>query len=203
MLKLGQLRGVSKLQDIKNNTQPYSLFEYVRQDYNAYGLSPKKLVMGFFTLSTFTFVFTYRVSHWLRKKGIPVLPGIFGLINKVLHSCEISPRAEIGPGFRVAHSTGIVIGPDVKIGSNFELFHNVTLGSSNKNRSGQVYPIIGNNVTVFAGACVLGPVIIGDNVSVGANAVVNKDVPPNVVVAGVPAKVIGKVDIPHSLKTMA
>lgn len=188
---------------LSNHLQMYKFLDYVKQDYKAYGLTPKKALWGLFTLSTFSLILVYRFSQLFRKKRIPILPGLLFTLNKFLHGCEISPSAEIGPGFRVAHSVGIVIGPEVKTGSNFELFHNVTLGSSNKRRDGQIYPIIGNNVTIFTGACVVGPITIGNNVSVGANSVVNKDVPTNVVVAGNPAKVIGTVDVAHSLKTMS
>lgn len=180
----------------------YNLIEYLKQDYHAYKLTPKKLIRTFFNFSTFSLVVSYRIAHWFTRKRVPILPGLLTTLNKIIYSCEINPCADIGPGFRIAHSMGIVIGP-IKIGSNFELFQNVTVGSSDKNMDGRVRPTIGDNVTIFAGACVIGPVIIGDNVAIGANAVVTNDVQSNVVVAGVPAKVINKVLVAHSLKSMA
>lgn len=72
-----------------------------------------------------------------------------------------------------------------RIGRNFTIFQNVTVGYSNGGK-----PQIGDNVTIYSGAVVIGPIKIGDNVEIGANAVVTKDVPSNVVVAGVPAVII-------------
>lgn len=83
------------------------------------------------------------------------------------------------------HPQNIVIGEGVKIGDNCMIYQDVTLGQKEG-----LYPDIGNNVTIFPGAKVIGGVAIGDNVVVGANSVVIKDIPANSVVAGVPAKVI-------------
>jgi serine O-acetyltransferase len=120
----------------------------------------------------------------------------------LFYGAEISYGAEIGPGFRVAHSVGIVIGPKVKAGANLEVFQNVTIGGRDRERNGILKPVIEDNVTIFTGAAVLGPVRVGENVSVGANSVVTKDIAPNLIVAGVPAQIVGKVNIPHSLRSM-
>jgi serine O-acetyltransferase len=83
-----------------------------------------------------------------------------------------------------------VIGPGVIIGSDCRIFHNVTLGS----RDGTTYPVVGNGVTLYPGAVILGAVHLGDNSVVGANAVVLNDVGPNQIVAGNPARLIGIVN---------
>jgi serine O-acetyltransferase len=100
--------------------------------------------------------------------------------------CYLSPKAKVGNALFVPHATGVVIGDGVEIGDRVHIYQNVTLGSKN----GTEYPIIGNDVKIFAGACVIGQIRIGNRVVIGANSVVTKDVLDNCVVAGVPAKVI-------------
>lgn len=178
------------------------MFKLIKSDYKAYGLTPTKLISSIFNLSTFWLVVLYRVSSDLHKKRIPLLPRIIRSVGILIYGAEISQAADIGPGFRIAHSVGIVLGPKVKAGSNFELFQNVTVGGRDREINGRIKPSIGDNVTIFTGAVVLGPIEIGDNVSVGANAVVTKDVISNVVVAGAPAKQVGEVSTPHSLRSM-
>lgn len=106
------------------------------------------------------------------------------------YGCEIAPYAQIGEGLFIPHSIGIVIGHEVVIGNNCEIFQNVTIGSNRKEKNGRFMPIIGNNVSIGSGAVVVGGITIGDNVCIGANSYVDKDVPSNVVVAGCPAKII-------------
>ncbi len=87
------------------------------------------------------------------------------------------------------HPIGICIAKKATIGKNCHIYQNVTIGAS---KGG--FPKIGNNVSIFAGAVVIGDITIGDNAIIGANAVVTKDVPANTIVAGVPAKVIKTID---------
>ncbi|KSU61018.1 hypothetical protein AS034_15370 [[Bacillus] enclensis] len=178
------------------------MFRLIKSDYDAYGLSPKGLIVSLFNFSTFWLVISYRVSHALYKKNIPVLPRLLRSMGILFYGAEISYGAEIGPGFRIAHSVGVVIGPKVKAGVNLEVFQNVTIGGRDRESNGILKPSIGDNVTIFTGAAVLGPVRIGDNVSVGANSVVTKDIPANLIVAGLPAKKVGEVTVPHSLRSM-
>lgn len=100
---------------------------------------------------------------------------------------ELQPKAVVGPGLVLKHSTGLVVGGDVVAGERLTLHQNVTLGDR-RPFGGQ--PVLGNDVTVGAGACVLGPITIGDRVLVAANAVVLDDVPADSVVAGAPARVV-------------
>lgn len=87
------------------------------------------------------------------------------------------------------HPIGIVMSVNVKLGKNCMIYQNVTIAG----KDGK-YPTLGDNVKVYAGACVLGGVKVGNNVIIGANAVVVKDVPDNCVVAGVPAKIIKRIE---------
>lgn len=100
--------------------------------------------------------------------------------------CDIPLETRIGGGLLLPHPVGIVVHPDVRIGRNCLIMHNVTIGA---NGPGGV-PTIGDNVDLGPGACVIGPVQVGDGAVVGANAVVVKDVPERAVVGGVPARVI-------------
>lgn len=95
----------------------------------------------------------------------------------------------------------IVIGPKVRIGDNFQCFQGVTIGGNDKEISGRTMPKIGNNVTAFSGSVIIGPLSIGDNTSIGANSVVLTDAKSNVVLAGIPAKIVNQVEIAHSLKS--
>lgn len=105
------------------------------------------------------------------------------------YNCIISGSACIEPGLSLPHPVGIIIGREVKIGKNATIYQGVTLGQKNNK-----YPIVGDNVTIYAGAKIIGDVTIGNNVIVGANAVVIHDVPDNCVVAGVPAKIIKRLE---------
>ncbi|WP_053428997.1 serine O-acetyltransferase [Rossellomorea marisflavi] len=188
---------MKKLKDVDQ------MFRLIKSDYRAYGLSPKGLIISFFNASTFWLVVMYRIGHALHVKRVPLVPRIIRSAGIIFYGAEISYGAEIGPGFRIAHSVGVVIGTKVNAGANLEVFQNVTIGGRDQERNGQIKPIIGDNVTIFTGAVVAGPVIIGDNVSVGANSVVTKDIEADVIVAGAPARPVGKVEVAHSLRSMS
>ena len=119
----------------------------------------------------------FRLSHLAMRRG--ALPVALLLQARMLRSsgAEISPSAEIGPGLCLMHSAGIVIGPDVRIGSGARLYQGVTLGDGF--RPGQ--PSIGDHVTIGAGALVLGGVSIGDRVIIGAGAKVTTDLPDDAI----------------------
>ncbi len=97
----------------------------------------------------------------------------------------VSDRAEICDGVQLVHFPGIIIGRGVSIGARTRVYQHVTLGQSHDG-----FPTIGEDVIVYAGAVVCGPITVGDGAVIGANAVVTRDVPPAAIVAGVPAKVI-------------
>lgn len=103
------------------------------------------------------------------------------------YSLIISPKCSIGSNIQIEHFFGIVIGGNTVIGDNCKIYHQTTFGQKNGK-----YPIIGNNVTIFPGAKIIGNIKIGDNSVIGANAVVLHDVPSNSTAVGVPARVISK-----------
>lgn len=131
----------------------------------------------------------YRVSHWLRVRAVPILPRVLSQLARWLTGVEIHPSAKIGTGFFIDHGMGVVIGETAEIGDYVTLFQGVTLGGTGKER-GKRHPTLGNHVVVGAGAKILGGITIGDNVKIGANSVVLKNVPANSTVIGVPARVI-------------
>lgn len=117
------------------------------------------------------------------------------LRNKLIfkRNSEISFKAEIGKNFRLAHPVSIVIGTGVVIKDNVKVFQNVTLGSHGSSKTKlKSYPIIENNVTIYAGAVIIGGINIGENSIIGANTLVNIDVPPNSIAIGNPCKIIMK-----------
>ena len=97
----------------------------------------------------------------------------------------------------IDHGMGVVIGETSEIGDNVTIYHMVTLGgispsiNSNDQRGSKRHPTLMDNVVVGSGAQVLGPVVVGKNAKIGANAVVTKDVPENAVMVGIPAKNVG------------
>lgn len=109
-------------------------------------------------------------------------------INRIVFSNDIPPSVKIGSNFKLPHfGLGVVIHPRTVIGDNVIIYQNVTLGCRNKVGP----PLIGNNVLIGAGACILGNVRIEDNSQIGANAVVLHNVKKNMTVVGIPAREVG------------
>ena len=131
----------------------------------------------------------HRVAHGLRKRGVPLLPGLLAFFSRALTGIEIHPAAAIGPGFFIDHGMGVVIGETTQIGADCLLYQGVTLGGTGKEK-GKRHPTLGSHVVVGAGAKILGPITIGDYVKIGANSVVLKPVPEHSIVVGVPGRVV-------------
>lgn len=165
-----------------------------RSDKQAYRLNFLRLIKGKITGHNYFLVRMYRRGNWFYTHKIKLLPEIIKkrMIRK--YACELSPYATIGEGLLIHHSVGIVVGHEVIIGNHCEIFQNVTIGSNRKEKNGRYMPIIGNNVSIGSGAVVVGPIKVGNNVHIGANSYVDKDIPDNVVVAGCPAKIIKRMD---------
>lgn len=124
-------------------------------------------------LDPFWCVFLYRLAHALERRHVPTAPHILKGLGVALWGADISPTARIGPGLRLVHTVGIVVGP-VQAGRQLTLLQNVTLGG---NGDPPQCPVLGDGVTVFSGAVVIGGVTIGDAARIGANVVVRHDVP--------------------------
>ena len=131
----------------------------------------------------------HKKAHRLYLEGKYFLARKYADKTRLKTGIEIHPGAKIGKGFVIDHGMGVVIGETTEIGNNVLIYQGVTLGGTGK-ETGKRHPTIGNNVVIGCGAKVLGPVNIGDNAKIAANAVVLTDVTPDSTAVGAPAKII-------------
>ncbi|WP_124055103.1 serine O-acetyltransferase EpsC [Arcanobacterium ihumii] len=134
-------------------------------------------------------LWAYRLSHIMWTKSILLkLPArLLSQIVRSVTGIEIHPGAQLGRRLFIDHGMGVVIGETAEVGEDVTIFHGTTLGGTSM-KKGKRHPTIGNRVTIGSGAKVLGPIVVGDDVQIGANAVVVKDVPDGMVAVGIPAK---------------
>ena len=138
----------------------------------------------------------YRLAHGLWKRKWRLLGRFISHVGKVFTAIEIHPAAQIGRRFVIDHGTGVVIGETSIIGDDVTLYHAVTLGGiapsvdSHTQVNRKRHPTIGNGAIVGSGAQILGPIPVGENARIGANAVVTSDIPPGVTAVGIPARVV-------------
>jgi serine O-acetyltransferase len=148
------------------------------------GLSFKDVVVMLWRFPPIWATLFYRASFWCTNHRIRLLPSIFERLNMLCFGVEISSAMAIGPGLYIPHPGGMVLMAR-RIGANCSFIHACTLGM----RETWDFPVLGDAVFVGAGARVLGGIRLGDGCSVGANAVVIKDVPAGATAVGVPARV--------------
>ena len=129
----------------------------------------------------------HRVAHWLWVREFRGPARVLSQFMRFLTGIEIHPGAKIGRRFFIDHGMGIVIGETTEIGDDVMLYHGVTLGGRSLEKVKR-HPTIGDRVTIGAGAKVLGPVQIGADSAIGANAVVVNDHPHDSIITGIPAK---------------
>jgi len=134
-------------------------------------------------------ILIHRFCHTLWVRGWRYLPRFLAFLSRMFTNIDIHPGATIGRRFFIDHGIGVVIGETAVVGHDVTLYHGVTLGGTSWNK-GKRHPTLGDNVLVGAGAKILGSIDIGENVRVGANSVVVKDVPPDCSVVGIPGKVV-------------
>lgn len=134
-------------------------------------------------------IFFYRISRWCYLHHIPLLPTFITLIIFLIYNSKVPFTAEIGQGTKLNYGgLGVVIHRLCKIGRNCTIGQQVTLGGGNNRYPG--VPTLGDNVYIGKGAAIIGGIHVGNNVTIGINAVVTKPIPDNAVVAGVPAKIL-------------
>jgi len=161
-----------------------TLSELLRADWAANRGNPKgRLVTA-----------AFRLTHHVRGTGrtplhaVPVV-ALYRLVVDWVMGIEIPPAVQAGPGLCVWHGTGLVLHKDVVLGADVTLRHGVTIGTVGEGDDG-VPPVLGDGVSVGAGAIVLGPRHVGDGATIGAGAVVVHDVPAGATVVGNPARVL-------------
>lgn len=168
----------SLLKDIKADLQ-------FSNNYN-----PKGIILQFLFNVNFQALLSYRIqtriSKWPPVLRLLVLP--IKILTEYFTSCQIHFDAEIAGGIKLHHCVGIVIGGGTKIGKGCNILQNVTLGT--KRLGVYEFPQIGENVTIYAGAVIVGNINIGDNAIIGANAVVTQHVEKGKNAFGVPARII-------------
>jgi serine O-acetyltransferase len=139
----------------------------------------------------------YRFSHWvLVKVKTPVIRQVLKFISAILHKLveittgiDLPKYAKIGKGLYIGHFGGIIVHPEAEIGEYCNLSNDVTIGVGGKGHKNGV-PRVGDRVFIGPGARIFGPIEIGNDVAIGANSVVTKDVPDRAIVMGVPAKIV-------------
>jgi len=142
----------------------------------------------------FKYTFFMRTAKFLKEKGWRTIL-LYALVRLVLRHFEykygisIPYNTEIGPGLYIGHFGGIVVSHEARIGRNCNLNHCVTVGATYGGKSPGV-PSVMNNVYLGPGSKVIGGITVGNNVAVGANCVVTKDIPDNAVVVGVPGEIV-------------
>ena len=142
-------------------------------------------------------VFFHRIANFFSIAKFDLIARIISQFSRFLTGIEIHPKAKIGKNLFIDHGMGVVIGETSEIGDDVTIYHMVTLGgispsiNSNDQRGSKRHPTLMDNVVVGSGAQILGPVVVGKNAKIGANAVVTKDVPENAVMVGIPAKNVG------------
>ena len=142
----------------------------------------------------------YRISHWLWERGWKLSGRFVSHVGRWATGIEIHPAVKIGERFFIDHGMGVVIGETAEIGDDVTLYHGVTLGgiAPAVDAESQVdqkrHPTIRDGVIIGSGAQILGPITVGADARVGANAVAVKDIAPGATVVGIPARVIGGQD---------
>ena len=141
-------------------------------------------------------VFFHQISNFFYKAGFDLIARIISQTIRFFTGIEIHPGAKVGKNLFIDHGMGVVIGETSEIGDNVTIYHAVTLGGSSpsidseRQRYEKRHPTIGNDVVIGSGAQIIGPIKVGNNARIAANAVVVKDVPENATMVGIPARAV-------------
>jgi serine O-acetyltransferase len=158
-------------------------------------LEPLLFFKGFHALVT------HRFAHELWRQGRRDFALYLQSQSSKIFTTDIHPAARFGRGIMLDHATGFVVGETAVVGDNCSFLHAVTLGGSGK-ATGDRHPKIGAGVLIGAGAKVLGNIHVGNCALIAAGSVVLQDVPPNMTVAGVPARIVGRVGCAEPARAM-
>ncbi len=154
--------------------------------YRYYGYTSIKVFLkSYFLIPGFNFMFWLRLGQTWNNTIIKYIIHH----KRIKYGIQISIETKIGKGFYIGHFGGIVVSREAKIGNNCNISQDVTIGLSPRGEK-KGAPLIGDNCYIAPGAKIIGNIKIGNNVTIGANAVVTTDLPDNAVAAGIPAKII-------------
>ena len=141
-------------------------------------------------------IFFHKIANFFAIAKFDLVARIISQFSRFLTGIEIHPKAKIGKNLFIDHGMGVVIGETSEIGNDVTIYHAVTLGGSSpsidseRQRHEKRHPTIGDGVVIGSGAQIIGPIKIGNNARIAANAVVVKDVPENATMVGIPAKAV-------------
>ena len=169
-----------------------NLFTLIKEDFTTVKKNDPALHSTFelfFNYPGLWALFFYRISHWFYIKGLRFIPRLISGLGMFLTMIDIHPGATIGRRGFIDHGVGVVIGETAIIGNDVLIYQQVTLGGVSTDK-GKRHPTIEDGAVIGAGAKVLGNITIGENVKVGANSVVIKDVPADCTAVGIPARVL-------------
>ncbi|SAK66623.1 hexapeptide repeat-containing transferase [Caballeronia temeraria] len=133
----------------------------------------------------FNYMFWLRLASAASSRPVSLVLNHIVRLKQRRFGFVISPRTKIGPGFYISHIGTIAVNPTAVIGANCNISQGVTIGSNEGKAA-----TIGDNVYIGPNVCIVEDVVIGDNVTIGAGSIVTKDIPPNVTVAGCPARIL-------------
>lgn len=169
-----------------------AMLKYIRRDIRLIkerDPAARNAVEILLTYPSLSAIRSYKIAHWFYKKKMFTAARIISQRSRKRTGIEIHPGATIGKGLFIDHGMGVVIGETAVIGDNCLLYQGVTLGGTGKDK-GKRHPTLGDNVLVGAGAKILGPFKVGNNVKIAANAVVLNAIPDNCTAVGVPARIV-------------
>jgi serine O-acetyltransferase len=147
-----------------------------------YGIS---IFMAILSNKGFHALLFYRMSNWVYKKNLPLIPLVLTRIVQIMYAIDIDYKAQIEGGLVILHGVGLVIGQGVVLKSNCTIYHGVTLG---RRRQGiniptdDGYPFINHNCLIGAGAVIIGPIQVGPNSIIGPNCVITESIPADAIV---------------------
>jgi serine O-acetyltransferase len=160
------------------------MFENLREDWQTYGRDPSR--QGFWVMCVFRFgQWRYRVRPAPLRQCLSLVYRVWRTLIQIMTGIELHCETRVGRRLLIEHFGGIIVSGDAVIGDDVVIRQGVTIGLRRTGRRGA--PVIGNRVDIGAGAKLLGPIRIGDDAVIGANAVVLSDVPANALAVGVPA----------------
>ncbi|MCV6637309.1 serine O-acetyltransferase [Candidatus Albibeggiatoa sp. nov. NOAA] len=165
------------------------MFDLLKEDWKTYEGNIAR--QGLWVMWVYRFGnWRYQIKNrWIRLPFSFLYKVLFVFVQ-ILTGVELPCEAKVGRRFKIEHFGGIIVSGDASFGDDVVIRNGVTVGLRHTGQRGS--PVIGNRVDIGAGAKILGTITIGDDVSIGANAVVIKDVPPNSIAVGIPAKIIPK-----------